>query len=384
MGLAPFYKTPTCVLFEGDARLVLDQLPAMSVSTAITSPPYYGLRDYGTAKWEGGEPTCEHKPKRQSRKDRPLGKLHGGHDTIDAATPAFKSRCGDCGALRIDEQIGQEETPQKFVERLVVVFDALHRVLRDDGTLWLNIGDSWAGSGKGPAGANGVNARAWRTSNSDRVGQHTPSLHGFSVPGIKAKDLIGIPWMLAFALRDAGWYLRSDIIWHKLNGMPESVKDRPTSAHEHVFLLTKKETYYYDYEAVLEPSQPSSIKRAKRPWHGNESRAFTDGDQNHLSQFIGTQKAVDRAKDGRNKRDVWSVSSSGWDEAHFATFPPALIIPCILAGSPKGGVVLDPFVGSGTTAIVAQGLGRRAIGIDLNPEFLDMTRRRDQSRPLVN
>ncbi len=295
-------------LHLGDCAEVLKTLPALSVDTCVTSPPYFGLRDYG-----------------------------------------------------MGEQIGLESTPEEFVARLVGVFREVRRVLKDDGTLWVNMGDSYARNpSKGTTG----------TPNGRNVAKQGYS-GGAGVPdGIKEKDLIGIPWMLAFALRADGWYLRSDIIWSKPNPMPESVTDRPTKAHEYIFLFAKSARCYYDADAIREPH--SSLSDTQK-----RSNQFNKGEKYEARPDLTGRSRLDYfAEGGRNKRTVWSVAPKPYKGAHFATFPPDLIRPCVLAGSRKGGVVPDPFNGSGTTGQVAMEEGRAYIGIDLNPEYLELTRAR--------
>ncbi len=264
-------------LMQGDCLQVLATLPAESVQTCITSPPYWGLRDYGA---EG--------------------------------------------------QLGLEATPEAYVASMVAVFREVRRVLRDDGTLWLNLGDSYAGSAVG--GNDGVPNEWQRPSRAAKA--------AISKAG-RPKDLVGIPWRVAFALQADGWYLRQDIIWHKPNPMPEGVTDRCTKAHEYIFLMTKSARYFYDVEAVKEHSDQT-----------------------------GT----------RNRRSVWTVTIKPYKGAHFATFPPDLIEPCVLAGSASGDTVLDPFNGAGTTGVVAIQHGRRYIGIELNPDYLEMARKRIQDK----
>ena len=253
-------------------------------------------------------------------------------------------------------EIGLEQTPDEYVAKMVEVFREVRRVLRDDGTLWLNLGDSYAAN------------RAYQVPSTKGGPKHSDSQavggKGSVVPdGLKPKDLIGIPWLLAFALRADGWYLRQDIIWHKPNPMPESVRDRCTKAHEYVFLLSKSERYYYDAEAVMEPVAASTIERLSQPTlHQQEGSDRVPGKTN------GNMKAVGRT-DMRNRRSVWTVPTRPYKGAHFATFPPALIEPCILAGSRPGDIVLDPFMGSGTTAEVAILHGRQYLGCELNEEY---------------
>jgi site-specific DNA-methyltransferase (cytosine-N4-specific) len=256
------------MIIQGDALHILYHLPAQSVQCVVTSPPYWGLRDY-----------------------------------------------------KIDGQIGLEETLQQFINRLIAVFSEVKRVLKDDGALWLNIGDGYTSGNRGYRAPDKKNpARAMD------VRPDTPE-------GLKPKDLLGIPWRLAFALQDDGWYLRSDIVWNKPNAMPESVKDRPTRSHEYLFMLTKSESYYYDFAAVREPTPDGKL---------------------------------------RNKRLVWSVNTQATAGAHFATYPPALIAPCVLSSTRPGDFVLDPFFGSGTTGLVAHELQRKYVGIELHPDYISL------------
>ncbi len=439
-------------IIEGDALTVLQGMPAGSVQTCITSPPYFGLRDYGTGEWEGGDEGCDH-----------LGAPFRTKSSINANWGAgFEDRkntedrepmganCSKCGATRIDQQLGLEPTPDAYVARLVEVFGEVKRVLRDDGTLWCNLGDSYSGSG--PSGASyqskttQARAEGDGTDGNFRVSKRLAE-RGLTYaekkpvpyPGTKPKDLLGIPWMVAFALRADGWYLRSEIIWAKPNPMPESVTDRPTKAHEQVFLLSKSPRYFYDGDAIREQGAGrldlGTMKFGGRingdtGWHN-------DGGM--------------RDEAGRNKRSVWTIATAPYPDAHFATFPPKLIEPMVLAGCPreacgvcgapwerevergelvgedrggnykgreaevdvakqnrmpyKGerifrpgmsyenrttgfhptcahndrtgtGTVLDPFAGSGTTLQVAIANGRSAIGIELNPEYAELARRR--------
>jgi len=299
----------------GDCR---DSLRAMAaagvkVQTCVTSPPYFGLRDYG----------------------------HAG-------------------------QIGLEPTPDEFIAELVEVFRCVRDVLADDGTLWVNIGDSYARDSRVKADNSLHLEKGWK---SDQEMRTAPNLVRDAV-GYKAKDLIGIPWMLAFALRADGWYLRQEIIWHKPNPMPESVTDRCTKAHEQIFLLSKSPRYFFDSEAIKEPalSGPPGNKTHR------SATAHAEGDEKHrtkagLSDYAARARADAGEPELRNRRSVWSVATRPYKGAHFATFPPALIEPCILAGSAPGDLVLDPFMGSGTTAAVAIGHGRQFIGCELNADY---------------
>ena len=296
----------------GDCRETMRRWAEKGVKaqTCVTSPPYYGLRDYG----------------------------HDG-------------------------QIGLEETPDDYIKAMVEVFRCVRDVLADDGTLWLNIGDSYYNyrPGKGQA------LVKQSVSNTKQDLPDTCARRGNILPGLKEKDLIGIPWMLAFALRADGWYLRQDIIWHKPNPMPESVQDRCTKAHEYIFLMSKSQKYYYDTESIQE--------KAERPeGPGNITHAYQNGAIYGLPERSSCQSGLLNigARETRNKRSVWTVTTKPYKGAHFATFPPALITPCILAGAPAGGVVLDPFMGSGTTAAVAILNGRNYLGCELNPAYKEL------------
>lgn len=296
------------VIEFGDCRDIMREWAVQGVKaqTCVTSPPYFGLRDYG----------------------------HDG-------------------------QIGLEQTPQEYIDAMVDVFRCVRDVLADDGTVWLNIGDSYAGAGYSNHKGTGGTQR-------EDGGKQRHLLR----TGCKNKDLIGIPWMLAFALRADGWYLRQDIIWHKPNPMPESVRDRCTKAHEYIFLLSKSERYYYDAEAVMEPVAESTIARLSQA-----TLDMQEGSSRVPGKTNGNMKAVGRT-DKRNRRSVWSVATRPYKGAHFATYPPALIEPCILAGSRTGDIVLDPFMGSGTTAQVALQNGRRYIGCELNTSYKELQDKR--------
>ena len=328
----------TATMLVGDVLAVLPTLPDESVHTVVTSPPYYGLRDYGTALWDGGDAGCSHTPT-----DEELFRATMVRSTLNTATDytsktqqsaaiarMTKSPCPRCGAIRVDSQLGLEATPEQYVEKMVAVFREVRRVLRKDGTLWLNIGDSYAGSGKGPS--NSLQAEASQMS---KQTTNNGSLHsvkqGFVPSGMKHKDLMGIPWMLAFALRADGWYLRSDIIWSKPNPMPESVSDRPTKAHEYLFLLTKSARYFYDQDPIREPhaeAQYVTAPEAKIP------HTVTEREQG-VTRWTPAVRQYNPA--GRNKRSVWQIATAPFPKAHFATFPPKLVEPCIRAGTSEKG-----------------------------------------------
>jgi DNA modification methylase len=337
-------------ILQGDCRQVLATLPAASVHCCVTSPPYFGLRDYGMA-----------------------------------------------------EQIGLEQTPEAFVAELVAVFREVRRVLRDDGTLWLNLGDSYANDTKWGGRTSGKHVRAQHGDTG--IGRRRQNT------GLKSKDLIGIPWRVAFALQADGWYLRQDIIWSKPNPMPESVTDRCTKAHEYVFLLSKGPRYYFDAEAVKEPVAAATITRLAQDVESQAGSDRVPGKTNGTMKAVGGRLAgnvrptkgqvayekgdekqrtkaglfasAEKAREAggyfiRNKRSVWTIATQPFSESHFATMPPELAETCIKAGCPGGGTVLDPFGGAGTTGLVADRLQRDALLIELNPEYAGLARRRIQ------
>ncbi len=345
--LEPAFDRDGIKIYLGDCRKILKRMPEQSVNCCVTSPPYFGLRDYG----------C-------------------------------------------DEQIGLEETPEEFVAEMVAVFREVKRVLRDDGTLWLNLGDSY-NAYNGGAGPSSSLSRGAQTKERPQLATG----FGLKVKELKPKELIGIPWMVAFALRADGWNIRQDIIWHKPNPMPESVEDRCTKAHEYIFLMTKSERYCFDNEAIKENAVCGHLP-------GNNSHkgetAYTEGDSRHRTKaglvnyakkvresaakgsFNGKteamadtgQNAFRAVVDKRNKRSVWTVPVKPYKGAHFATFPADLIKPCIAAGCPEGGTVLDPFTGSGTTAEVARANGCKFVGCELNPDYLKLAKKRLKQRSL--
>lgn len=318
-----------------DAVAYLQTLPDESVNCVVSSPPYFRLRDY-----------------------------------------------------KIDGQIGLEDTPQAYIARLIAVFDEVKRVLRNDGTIWVNLGDSYNGSGKGQT----VSDKSLIPLRDEQIGK------GTFVDGLGAKQLLGIPFRFAFAMQDAGWVLRSDIIWHKPSCMPESVKDRPTKSHEYVFLFAKQTRYYYDADAIAEPILDASIERLGRgnsESHKNITGApgqtkhtmhnarlnvkLTGG--NFSQKTAGAQlnhggESNRKVYTTRNKRSVWSITHDGYNGSHFATMPTELVRNCILAGCPKGGIVLDPFMGAGTVGLVAKRLDRHYIGCDLNPDYCQLANER--------
>lgn len=355
-------------ILQGDVASRLGDLPDESVHCVVTSPPYYGLRDYG-----------------------------------------------------VEGQIGLEKTPEEYVRKIIEVFRQVKRVLRNDGTLWLNLGDSYAGSWGAQSRPNGNDIKSTLQGGSSlsarQIENHPRGSHTGSVkntPGLKPKDLIGIPWKVAFALQADGWYLRQDIIWSKPNPMPESVKDRCTKSHEYIFMLSKSEKYYYDQESIKEPASFSTEERKNRSHNGQkgmtakkinvmdpvkipsgwdtdkgsygsihkDGRTKSDKQRGHSRRHAGFNERWDHMTKGeqcsgmRNKRSVWTIATQPFPDAHFATYPEELIRPCVLAGCPTGGTVLDPFGGAGTTAIVAMSFMRNSILIEINPAYIDITVKR--------
>ena len=452
----------------GDALAVLKTLPEESVQCCVTSPPYWGLRDYGTASWEGGRAGCDHGAAHWDGPKQTQG-AQSGHAA--GADKLARNECL-CGARRIDSQLGLEPTIELYVAHIVEVFREVRRVLKDDGTLWLNLGDSYSGSG--PSGASyqskSTLARVGKAREGNFAISKTLGERGLSyaekkpipAPGLKPKDLCMIPARVALALQADGWWLRSEIVWHKPNPMPESVTDRPTKSHEMLYLLSKSERYFYDADAIKEPTTGSAHDRARkdraadgqktlptaerngmrprtafelefgRPgepdphgpvarlrapgvnpkaqkwpnaWSaedgrhdgigngrfrpsGNKERKLAGPANGRLETHMGSgvpwppqirpkqnesfSAAVVRTVERRNRRTVWTIATKPFSGAHFATFPPKLIEPCILAGSRPGDVVLDPFGGAFTTGMVAQEHGRDFVLIELNPEYVKM------------
>ena len=317
----PYYQDETVTLLHGDATATLATLPDGSVDCIVTSPPYFGLRDYG-----------------------------------------------------VDGQLGAEPTPQEFVSALGSVFRQAKRVLADDGTLWLNLGDSYASPVSNNGGYSASSTLAGFTS-SDTKGRRAneEGLRQRLNPGVPAKNLLGIPWQVAFALQDDGWILRNDIIWAKPNAMPESVTDRLSTKHEHLFLFSKKPRYWFDVDPIREDLAPAGLERRKYAFKANPDRAnLADAGMRPANPL------------GKNPGDVWTIATQPFPGAHFATFPLALPERCILAGCKPGGTVLDPFSGSGTTGAAALKHGRRYIGIDLNRDYLDLSLRTRLAQGVLN
>jgi DNA modification methylase len=422
-------------ILKGDCLETLKSLDEQSINTCVTSPPYWGLRDYGTGEWVGGDPDCPHMRTTKISKDTATGHKAMYEQGNVVGDAIYKSKCPKCGSVRKDKQLGLEETPEEFVENLVRVFKEVKRVLRDDGTVWLNLGDSYYNyrPGKGQA------LSKQSVSNTDQDLPQDCARRGNKIVGLKEKDLVGIPWRVAFALQADGWYLRQDIIWHKPNPMPESVRDRCTKSHEYIFLLSKSPKYYFDNEAIKEDAKRPNEKqtfggeKAKKNIIKEGDPMFRNGSEQWGREIITPSK--------RNKRSVWKVPTKPYKEAHFATFPTDLIEPCVLAGCPeeicvdcgkpykrvmqkpkqleiernkrsglddrkvggvldkynrenppidlglqkqcdcetnetKGGTVLDPFGGSGTTGLVASKHNRNAVLCELNEGYIDIAEKR--------
>mgnify|MGYP003150163597 FL=1 len=358
-------KEITNKVFLGDSREVLKEFPDKCVDTCITSPPYWGLRDYGTSTWVGGDENCTHR-----RDTKKSDKCITGHKNFDemlgVGDAIYKSECKRCGAKRVDNQIGLEDEVSNYIEQIVDVFSEVHRILKDDGTLWLNLGDSYAGSTGKSGGVSEIQS-VKRQLDTGSIGSLRPA----KVAGLKRKDLIGVPWRAAFALQKYGWYLRQDIIWHKPNPMPEPTIDRCTKSHEYIFLLSKNPQYYFDADSIKEPSITPNTGTSwkQRKLDGEPMR---HGLQGAAAVGAGNFKTYEK----RNKRSVWTVPTKPYAGAHFATFPPELITPCIKAGSREGGIVLDPFMGSGTIAEYSKRLGRLYTGVELNEEYHALIKQR--------
>ncbi|PZA08296.1 site-specific DNA-methyltransferase [Meiothermus sp. Pnk-1] len=365
-------------LILGNALEVLPRLAANSVDCCITSPPYWGLRDYGTARWEGGDPECDHRPdSTPGRRGLASSTLAGGKSHTGHQQEGFAGVCPRCGAVRVDEQIGLEGTLEEYVSKLTAVFEEVRRVLKPQGTLWLNLGDSY-GTGAGPQSAKSTLRGNGHIGSNNRYLLSLPQIAPRARP-LPAKNLLGIPWRVAFALQDAGWILRQDIIWHKLNPLPESVTDRCTKAHEYIFLFAKEPRYYFDQRAIQEPASGQSPGNR----HHRYTEAYRDGQEHHrtkggLVDYAQRMRTLEpsEGKIFRNRRSVWSMVSQPFSGTHFAVMPLSLAEMMVLAGCPAGGVVLDPFSGAGTTGLAALKHGRRYLGIELNPRYLELSRER--------
>lgn len=365
-----FYQNPRVTLLHGDVLETLRAMEPAGAQTIITSPPYWGLRDYQgvpDSVW-GGREDCSHRWEsagggKVSTADSGSG-LGGGIRQGNEFVAGAGAVCLECSAWR--GQLGLEPTPEMFVAHMVGIFDELKRHMTPDGTAWVNLGDTYAGSWGAQAKQR---AGTWEDSDGHRIRNMPKTARSSSVSGVRAKSLVGIPWRFALAMMEDGWIVRSEIIWHKPNAMPESMKDRPTKAHETIFLLALAERYYYDAAAIAEwASVPEGA--------GNTHAYEVPGQRTGKNANLGGNLHNIGPRVTRNKRTVWTVPTAPFADAHFACFPPDLIKPCVLAGSRPGDLVMDPFVGSGTTAMVARDLGRRALGIDASDVYLPMATRR--------
>ncbi|UJW29993.1 site-specific DNA-methyltransferase [Saccharothrix sp. AJ9571] len=388
----PYFQDDGITLYAGDATTVLSDLPNRSVHCVVTSPPYWGLRDYGTARWTGGNSACPH----LAVLDRGDNAARAEHSSQQRPNSA---KCRHCGARREDEQHGLEPSPQDYVDRLRGVFRELSRVLVDTGTVWLNLGDSYSAE---PPGHVADGMRASTLSGRAAAATLRESVRRAGVHRTRAlprKNLVGMPWRVAFALQKDGWILRNAIVWHKPNAMPESVRDRLSNRYEMVFLLAKQQRYHFDLDPIREPlARPEALEEGSVIGGANKGRrAGVDatarrrgqsvyGKYHHRDPFVSKEHGVAMVPTGarhaaahprgKNPGDVWSITTRPLREAHFAAFPIDLPLRCIAAGCPDGGTVLDPFSGAATTGLAARQLGRSYIGIELSPEFHDIGLRR--------
>jgi len=346
-------------IIHGDCREVLKELPDQSIQCCVTSPPYWGLRDYDVEPvvWDGSA-DCEHEWIEFYCNGQSGGPSQKQDSNVGSRFDiSIQLQCSKCSAWR--GCLGSEPTPKLYVKHLTDIFREVKRAMCDDGTLWVVLGDSYATHASKRSGQFGKDIKAGYD---DIFTKNKPTAKSI---GLKEKDLVGIPWMVAFALRDDGWWLRRDIIWNKPNPMPESTKDRPTTAHEYIFLLSKSKHYYYDYEAIKEPA---------KDWGQRDRSQMRGGTTDPKLKHHGLENG-DFAEEGRNKRSVWTVNTQPSSIPHYAKFPKKLIEPCILAGSKENDIVLDPFMGIGTTAKVALKMNRRFVGIDISPKYCEIARK---------
>ncbi|MCK2239786.1 MULTISPECIES: site-specific DNA-methyltransferase [unclassified Crossiella] len=393
---APYFTDSQVTLYTGDAIEVLSELADSSVHCVVTSPPYWGLRDYGTGTWIGGRADCAHStgPCANSLPAR-------GTEVGAPASPANRGgnppACPRCGAVRQDRQYGLEPTPEAYVDTLRAVFAQLSRVLVDTGTVWLNLGDSYSAEPPGRTRDPMRNSTLSGRSAAAHLRESVRHADVHRTRGVPRKNLIGMPWRVAFALQRDGWILRNAIVWHKPNAMPESVRDRLSNRYELLFLLVRQPTYWFDLDPVREPlSRPEALTEgivigggkgqhagidatARRRGHAvygtsgkyHDTAAFTGNPPGHAMRPTGRQHTAGHPR-GKNPGDVWSITTRPLRAAHFAAFPLDLPQRCIAAGCPPGGVVLDPFSGAATTGLAARSLDRTYLGIDLNPAFHDI------------
>lgn len=370
--IKPYYKVGKSKLYQGHVLSVLKSLPSEIVQCCITSPPYWGLRDYKTDSiiWDNKKRDCDHKwieekgevvgghrgGKKTSGIFTERGAIKRGKDT-GAENKTVYAFCEKCGAWQ--GSLGLEPTPDLYVKHITDIFREVKRILKKDGTIWVNIGDSYCSMRKGEdqvAQSLRDNGTVYPPFGANRDRELMQKF------GLKHKDLVGIPWRVAFSLQADGWYLRNDIIWNKPNPMPESVKDRCTKSHEYIFMLAKSQKYYYDYESVME--------KAKMNRWGKKKPIKRTKDQGNI--FRGLSRERDMMPETRNKKSVWTVRTKPFPGAHFAVFPPELILPCIQAGSKNGSIILDPFMGSGTVAALSEQLDRNWIGIELSEDYCNI------------
>ncbi|WP_049575314.1 DNA-methyltransferase [Streptomyces sp. SBT349] len=396
--ISPYFSSQAVTLYTGDAIEVLDHLPDASADCVVTSPPYWGLRDYGTGTWSDGDPACKHSV---SRGTNPLQRARPETPSLSPVPSAKRGAkpavCRRCGAVREDRQYGLEATLEEYIDTLRRVFGRLHRVLADTGTVWLNLGDSYAAT---PPGRTADPTRASTLSGRAAAGRLRESVRRAGVDRtgqLPSKNLIGVPWQVAFALQADGWILRNAVVWHKPNAMPESVQDRLSCRYELIFLLVKQRYYYFDLDAIREPlARPEAldegilVRGANKGHHaGVEATARRRG-----ASVYGTAKYSDPAAfaerppgaalrptgrkhtaahpRGKNPGDVWQMTTRPLRAAHYAAFPVGIPLRCIAAGCPPDGVVLDPFSGAATTGLAARQLGRSYTGIDLRADFHDI------------
>ncbi|MFC4003043.1 DNA-methyltransferase [Prauserella oleivorans] len=396
--LNPYYEDATVTLYTGDATDTLVGLPDASIHCVVTSPPYWALRDYGTARWAGGDPRCRHSTGRASGVAQAENRS-AAYLASAAHRGGQPERCRCCGARREDRQHGLEPTPEGYVARLRGVFAQLHRVLVDRGTVWLNLGDSYS------AEPPGRTRDPMRTSTLSGATAAVPLRESVRSAGVQRtrmlprKNLIGMPWRVAFALQQDGWIIRNCIIWHKPNAMPESVRDRLSNRYEMIFLLTKQQRYYFDLDPIRAPvARPEALgedlviggsnkgrhagidatmRRRGHTVYGKyaDPAPFPGKTPGEAMRPTGIRHNAGHLR-GKNPGDVWSLPTRPLRDAHFAAFPIDIPLRCIAAGCPPGGIVLDPFSGAATTGLAAHQLGRSYVGIDLNPEFHAIGKRR--------
>ncbi len=370
-------------ILQGDALTKLRELPEKSINMCMTSPPYWALRDYGTASWEGGSEDCNHlgkpKPTQKGFNERWSGKKNIKKDKQGELREPFLDVCGKCGAKRVDKQLGLESTFEEYINKLCDIFDEVKRVLRDDGTCWVNLGDTYAGSGNGSNDYRNKKTKNYRKGEILYKGQKSGKT------SVSDKSLVMMPFRFAIEMVNRGWILRNTIIWHKPNCMPSSVKDRFTVDFEYIFFFSKKKNYYF--KTQYEPHLTNSIKRMDAGFNENpdfhykkridKNRGFkTKSNEGQLQPPQKHGQDVSYNPQGRNKRTVWKISPKPFKEAHFAVYPEELCETPIKAGCPVGGVILDPFLGAGTTCVVALKQGKKFIGIELSEEYIKIAEAR--------